>query len=99
MGINQVPERNCLWGSGVFASEYIKRHTSKKCFEQVLRAFHWIDTTKVSKSQQAIDNKKDHFWRIQEFVGSVLLSLCVCVCVAICYNRHLSYSRCREAVN
>ena len=25
MGINRVPERNYLWRSGVFASEYVKR--------------------------------------------------------------------------
>ena len=74
MGINRVPERNNLWGSGVFSSEYVKKRMTNKRFEQILRAFHWVDTARVSKAQQALNNKKDHFWRIREFADQITLS-------------------------
>jgi len=74
MGIVVVPERNYLWGAGVFASEYIKKHMSLRRFEQILRAFHWIDTTKITKTSQNVNNKKDHFWRIRGFVDLITTS-------------------------
>ena len=74
MGINRVPERNYLWGSGVFASEYVKRRMTHKRFEQILRAFHWVDTAQISKVQQTLNNKKDHFWRIREFADQITVN-------------------------
>lgn len=47
MGINRVPERNYLCGSGFFSSEYVKKRMTNKRFEQILRAFHWVDTARV----------------------------------------------------
>ena len=74
MVINILPERNYLWGNGEFASADVKRHMSNRRFEQIMRIFHWIDTVKVPKAEQVINNKKDHFWRVREFIDAITVS-------------------------
>lgn len=66
MGINQLPERRMYWRSSIFQNNFVRNLMTERRFEQIIRFWHYEDTSKVTQAQRAANNRRDGFWTVQE---------------------------------
>lgn len=81
LGFVKYPDRDTAFNDSEFGCTFIKRLMTLRRFEQILRAWHWKDMSKVTQEQRAEFKEANPFWAVDEFcskMSGVCQSLYTC---------------------
>ena len=67
MGINKKPQRFMHWDDSKFQSPWVSNMMAKTRFEELLRIWHWTDTTQMTKEEYIAEKNRDPFFTIKSF--------------------------------
>ena len=71
LGICKYPNRQMAW-SIMEGSAKLRGIMSRKRFEQILSAWHYVDFTQLSKPQLDEIKRNDPFWAVSDFVSHIV---------------------------
>ena len=57
MGVVKYPRRDLAWSKGKYGSPWVRSMMLQSRFEQILKCWHWVDTSKLSQKERAEKNK------------------------------------------
>jgi hypothetical protein len=70
-GISCSPSRRMAWENKMFRNLVVCALMSRNLFEQIMRAWHYIDTSGMSLAEKAGRNTQDPFWQVTPLFESV----------------------------
>lgn len=68
--ISTPPERRMAWRHDMFYIPILSHIMSCLRFEQIMRAWHWIDSSTFSEAEVRRMNREDPFWTVQSLIES-----------------------------
>lgn len=72
LGVVKYPRRGMPWmKTGKYSSPWIRSMMYEHRFEQLLRAWHWTDTSELSQKEREDRNKDNCFWSVQGFLDTL----------------------------
>jgi len=70
-GIVKYPQNTYAWRTDKYGSEWVRSMMLESRFTQILRCWHWTDTSKLSEKERAEKNKVNSFWTVQGFLDQL----------------------------
>ena len=72
LGIIKYPSMEDAWSSDVAVGHpYLRSAMQFRRFKQILRSWHWVDTSIYSAEERKQMNKESPFWAVEEFVSKL----------------------------
>jgi hypothetical protein len=68
LGINCPPERRMAWEDPVFQIPLVKSIMKRVRFEQIMKAWHWIDMSSLSDTELKRRNVDNPFWTVDSLI-------------------------------
>ena len=59
------------WESGMFCIPIVRKLLSRRRFEQIMRAWHYIDTSNMTNAEVTSKNAEDPFWTVEPLVTHI----------------------------
>jgi len=67
-GISCPPDRRMAWESNMFRIPVVCALMGRNRFEQIMRAWHYVDTSEITAAETVVRNAADPFWRVTPLV-------------------------------
>ena len=68
MGILRLPEIEMYWSDPLFSSHWVRESMGKTRFRELLRFWHWLDTSSMTPRQIKDKKKVDPFFTVKTFL-------------------------------
>ena len=68
MGISRLPETEMYWSDNVFSSTWVRYSMTKTRFRELIRCWHWLDTSSMEQSVIKDKKKADPFFTVKTFL-------------------------------
>ena len=72
LGVSCPPSRRMAWENAMFRIPIVCALMSRNRFEQIMRAWHFIDTSHMNAAQKGARNSVDPFWQVTPLIKSII---------------------------